>query len=124
VSIENADYITFRDSVIVALADDQEPPGLGYLDIEDLCKRHGIFAHETWISTVGHDMQSLGWGKADSDLEEHRFLINGGGLARAAEVRQTRKPVSFFDRVRSVPRSDWIAILAFVVSVIALFKDS
>ena len=121
-SREDTDYIAFRDSVIVALADDQEPPGLGDFDIADLCARHGIKAHETWIMTVGRDMESLGWGRDTSTTKQRRFLINGGGLARAVEVRKARRPVPLFDRAKAVPRSDWIALLALIVSAIALFK--
>ena len=122
--IEDTDYIAFRDSVIVALADDQEPPGLGDLDLKDLCARHQIGFHDTWLMTVGADMEQLGWGTDTSTLKQRRFLINGAGLARATEVRRARKPVRLRDRIRNVPRSDWIALSALIVSAIALFKGN
>jgi hypothetical protein len=103
VNDQGGDYIAFRDSVIVALADDQVPPGLGDLELTDLCRRHGIAFSETWITTVGADMEVLGWGRDRSTLKERRFLINGAGLARAAEVRKARKPVTVRERVRKVP---------------------
>lgn len=74
--------------------------------------------------TVSRDMETLGWGKDRSTLKQKSFLINGSGLARAAEIRRARKPVSIVSRVKAVPRSDWIAFLALIVSSIALFKDS
>ena len=122
--IADTDYIAFRDAVIVALADDQEPPGLGDLDLFDLCERHQIGFLDTWVMTVGKDMEGLGWGEDTSTLDAKRFLINGGGLARAAEVRNARKSRSLINQVRAVPRSDWISLMALIVSAIALFKGS
>ncbi len=120
--ITDTDYLAFRDAVIVALADDQEPPGLGEMDLFDLCARHQIGFHDTWVMTVGEDMERLGWGKDTSTLQHKRFLINGGGLARAAEIRSARRPKPLLAKVRDVPRSDWIAFMALIVSAIALFK--
>ena len=116
------DYITFRDSVIVALADEQEPPGLGAIELSELCKRHGIPFHDTWIQTVGADMAQLGWGTDRSTLKGRLFQINGSGLARASEVRKARMPLSLHGRIATVTRSEWISMLALLVSAIALFK--
>ena len=118
------DYIGFRDSVIVALADEQEPPGLGSIEVSGLCKRHGISFHETWLQTIGPDMAQLGWGTDRSTLKERSFLINGSGLARAVEVRNARKPLSLKDRIAAVTRSEWISVLALFVSAIALLKGN
>ena len=115
-------YPSFRDSVIVAIADEQDPPGLGQVNLHDLCNRHALACTPTWIEVVGGDMDKLGWGRDVSTLKERKFLINGAGLARAAEVREARKPESVSSKIKRIPRSDWIAIGALVVSLIAVFK--
>jgi hypothetical protein len=116
------DYLSFRDSVIVALADAQEPPGLGDLEIQDVCSRHSIWTCDTWLMTVGKDMEQLGWGKDTSTMKSRRFLISGAGLARAAEVRKLRQSATFVERCKAVIRKDWIAILALIVSALALLR--
>jgi hypothetical protein len=116
------DYRDFREEVLIAIADEQEPPGLGEVDLFDLCRRRQIPFQETWVHLLPRDLEDLGYGSDHSTMSARRFLINGAGLAAAAEAREVRRPKSAWDKVRSVPRSDWIALGAFIVSVIALLK--
>ena len=126
---QDGDYVAFRDSVIVALADDQEPPGLGTVELSDLCKRHGITFYDSWIMTVGTDIEALGWGTDQSTLKQRLFLINGSGLARAAEIRRERAPKTVIQKLTGDTSQKLInvlnfgvALLALVVAAIALIK--
>ena len=116
------DYLTFRENLLVAMADEQEPPSWGELDLFELCERKRIRAQETWLHLVGRDLEELGYGRDRSTMKNRRFLINGAGIAAATEIRRARRPKSIRERVAEFTRSDWIALGAFVVSLVALFK--
>jgi hypothetical protein len=45
------------------------------------------------------------------------------GRRHALRLDEIRRPRTISDRFRSIARSDWISFSAFIVSVIALFKD-
>ena len=51
-----------------------------------------------------------------------RFELNSEGVRKAKEYQELIRPKSLKDRFASVNRSDWIALGAFLVSLIALFK--
>ncbi len=72
-------------------------------------------------------LEAKGFGNVrppSDDPGEREFVINESGLARAYEVMELRRPKSIREKLLTVSRSDWIAIAAFVVSVIALFKSN
>jgi hypothetical protein len=115
------DYITFRDALLIAIADEQEPPGLGAVILQDVVNRNDVAHQPTWLQTVGADYERLGYGKIIFDGHD-RFLINGAGLEAATLVRRQLAPKSLGKRISEVPRSDWIAIGAFIVSLVALLK--
>lgn len=48
--------------------------------------------------------------------------ITDSGIAFADNLIKERQPKTWKENLASVPRSDWIAIFAVVVSFIALFK--
>jgi hypothetical protein len=76
----------------------------------------------TWKETVISDLVAKGYGKDWTTLKTRGFLIGGLGLEQAERIRESRRPKSLLERIRSVPRSDWIALGALLVSLIALFR--
>jgi hypothetical protein len=59
----------------------------------------------------------------DSDRPGAMLLaLTAAGKAEASRLNKSRQPLSLMQRVKAFSRSDWIALGAFVVSVIALFK--
>jgi len=108
------------DDLIVALADAQTGTEVAPIDV---IARHAIQFRdkpESWAYVAAKEMESRGWGSSYVTWGEHFFKINGAGLARAQQVREERRKKSFAERMRQIPRSDWIAIFSALVSLGAL----
>lgn len=59
---------------------------------------------------------------SDSEKPGKSYLrITDTGMARADIIIERTRTRTLKERIASVPRSDWIALLALLVSVIALF---
>ena len=116
-------YIRHIDDVLLAVADRQTGPNLLPVNMDEL--NHEMFADRppTWVQTIIAELERRGYGKDFGTMNSRVFMVNGAGLARAAEIRGERSPRNFTAMLKSVTRSDWIAFGAFVVSVIAMFKD-
>ncbi|MFW2852601.1 hypothetical protein ACM61V_11830 [Sphingomonas sp. TX0543] len=115
-------YSRYVDDVLLAVADKQIGPNLLPVNVDEL--HHELFSDRPteWVQAIIGDLEGRGYGK-DRDIQNSRvFLINGKGLARVAEIREERRPRNILDYLRGFSRSDWIALAAFVVSVIALIK--
>jgi hypothetical protein len=119
--VSERDYLIFRDDILVAIADDQEPPGLVEVDLFEVCQRRNIRFIESWVHLVGKDLEELGFGKDKSTLKNRRFLLNGAGLAKATEIRRARKPKPVLKRVNEANWTMWgvvvaaLALIAYVV---------
>jgi hypothetical protein len=50
------------------------------------------------------------------------LALTAQGKSRASEMFEASKPKTLIQKVAEVPRSDWISILALIVSAIALLK--
>ncbi|MBU1252800.1 MAG: hypothetical protein KKE69_00200 [Alphaproteobacteria bacterium] len=79
---------------------------------------------QSWAHLAASEMEARGWGKNWSTLGERAFMMNGGGASRAQHIRASRRKKSLREKVASVPRSDWVAIGALLVSALALFKSA
>lgn len=88
-SADDGGYLEFADKLLVAVADEQEPPGLCPVDLEELARRHGLSAYPTWLKLVGSDLQGRGLGKVIGEGPGYKFLLNGIGLNTANKVRGT-----------------------------------
>jgi hypothetical protein len=61
----------------------------------------------------------------DSDAPGKTLLrITDTGIAAADNLISERRPKTFVEQIKSVPRSDWIAFMALIVSFFALFKGN
>ena len=70
------------------------------------------------------DSRALGQIRApQDDPGEREFFIDYRGIQFARQIQERRRPKSFIERARLVPRSDWIALGALVISVVALIKS-
>ncbi|UZW56546.1 hypothetical protein NUH86_07250 [Sphingobium sp. JS3065] len=71
---------------------------------------------------LARSWQDAGFGRLIEVSEEGRrsvlFSLNQAALATSSVLDRR----SLIGRLEAVPKSDWIALAAFVVSVIALFK--
>ncbi len=121
-SARQEDYSKFCQDVLLACADAQHGDQTVPLDIEALCQTQFPTAPPTWVENITKTLVGQGFGDDWSTMDGHRFLITGAGLLEADAIRKMRNPKSFVERIRDVPRSDWISLTAVVVSLIALFK--
>ena len=109
---DERDYLTFRDDLIVAIADEQEPPGLAEIDLFSLVQRRKIHHLDTWVHLVGKDLERLGYGSDRSTMKNRRFLINGAGLEAATLLRRSKHPRPWGERVRALNWSMWGVVVA------------
>jgi hypothetical protein len=115
------DYIAFRERLLVAIADAQEPPGLAILELEPLCKRVGLSGPVSWFEVVAADLEDQRFGRDLSSHGIHYFLIAGAGLAEAARLRREGRPKSLGQKVAAVKAEWWalgIAVVSLVISVL------
>jgi len=113
-------YTQFCDDFLVAVADEQEPPGLAAIIVSDVCERAGIDAQESWILLVAGDLNRDGFGSTYDTWDDGYFLINGSGLRRADEIRasKNRNLVTRFDGANWQKWGAIIAAAALIVYII------
>ena len=91
-------------------------------DLMTLCRDLNIPAEPQQLLAFTSDND--GWrGLKDNTHSSIRFTMSSEGRRHALQLEESRRARTVRDRIRSINRSDWIALGAFVVSVIALFKD-
>jgi hypothetical protein len=118
------DFAKYIDDMVLALADGQSGTNLVAIDLNVIHHRDFPDTPPTWLQLAAPELTRLGYGDLAWDAGNSRaFLINGAGVIRAAQIREDRRSKSIWEKIKSVPRSDWIAIGAFIVSLIALLKD-
>ncbi len=115
-------YADFCDQFLVACAENQNSDEIEPIEVEAFCAKHFPKAAPTWVQSVTRTLVEMNLGDDWSTHDGHTFVINGHGILMADKIRHNQRPKSIIDKIRSVPRSDWIALGAFVVSLIALFK--
>jgi hypothetical protein len=72
------------------------------------------------ISQIIDALEARGFGRIEppnDDPGERLFYINHNGVLHAKELIERDRPKSFGERIKLIPRSDWIAVLALLVSL-------
>ena len=90
-------------------------------DLVSLCDELRINADSMQLITFTADNEGLR-GTRNNTVSKIRFTMNAEGLRHALELEQLRQPVTWRSRAMGIPRSDWIAIAAVLISLIAVFK--
>lgn len=116
-------FTSYLDAMLVIIADQQNdqttPVNLISLHLIKFIK-----CPATWAQLAGPEMERRGWGRMHHSFYPEGFLINGAGLAHAHDVRTKLNTSPLMRFFSGFTRSDWIAIGAFAVSVIALIKGN
>ncbi|CAA9510844.1 MAG: hypothetical protein AVDCRST_MAG62-515 [uncultured Sphingomonas sp.] len=110
----------FSDAIMVGILNDEERSSGDQSDLMQVCRREGIPAREDWIVRFINESRALGSGLAVG--EHYSASLNANGRSYAGQLRLARQPKSIGQRLRDVPRSDWIALGALIVSLVALFR--
>ena len=113
------DYAKVRDEVILALGDAARDGNKAIQDLDKFLDHKEISCPESWPAKIAHDLSKQGLGNAFFSPKQVSFHPSGACIAAADEIRENR---TLTGKLRRVGRSDWIALAAFVVSIIALFK--
>ncbi len=90
-------------------------------DLHAICRDLEISAGDDELMAFVSDNDGLR-GKSGSTLSSLRFTLNAEGRRHARSLEEKLRPKTLIDKLNSFSRSDWIAIGAFLVSLIALFK--
>lgn len=90
-------------------------------DLVAVCRDLGIEAGPQELIAFTSDNDGLR-GSRHLTMSSIRFTMSAEGRRHARELEERFRPRTLRDRIGSVPRSDWIAIGALVVSLIALLK--
>ena len=115
-------FNSWKRDLLVSIYQIEERDGVGAVDLNAACENAGIDPDENRIGAfINEERGVLGEGAGVLDI--YSFELNSTGREKAEQIAASRKPKSFGQRLKSVPRSDWIALGAFFVSLVALFKD-
>ncbi len=118
-------YGEFEERLIVCLYEDEQEGALNGSSLRELCERNDLpllsdyqvrFVNE---NQTGGDVIGEGSGFSPDHL---CFALNGKGREKALELIHHQKSKTLAGKIINVERSDWIALGAFGVSLIALFK--
>lgn len=90
-------------------------------DLVAVCRDRGIEAGPQELLAFTSDNDVLR-GSRSNTMSSIRFTMNAEGRRHALDLEQRFRPKTLKDRIGSVPRSDWIAIGALAISLIALFR--
>jgi hypothetical protein len=115
-------YARFCDDFLVVAAECHRA-SKRLIDVEEICRKNFPDIPDNWKVEVIGTLVGFGLGQDRSTLKNRIFEISGSGILTAERILETRRKVTLAERFRSVPRSDWIAFGALVVSFIALFKS-
>lgn len=77
----------------------------------------------SWIAEVIPYMVNEGWVSDESTHDGFAFRVLGFGYSISDGIIDSRKSKTLVGRIKGVPRSDWIALGALIVSAFALFGD-
>jgi hypothetical protein len=90
-------------------------------DLSAVCRDLGIEAEPTELIAFTSDNEALR-GSRNLTMASIRFTLNAEGRRHALALEQRFRPKTLKDRVIAIPRSDWIALGALTISLIALLK--
>jgi hypothetical protein len=80
--------------------------------------------HDKWEAL--NELDERGYIKALNELgidaAGRAVMILGPGIIRSEEIIAERTPKSFARKLADIPRSDWIALGALLISLFALFR--
>lgn len=114
-------YQQFADKLLLGILRNEDNGIRNGSDLELVCKANNLPFDDSWLTKFinesnNHLGSGAGWDRTYS------FELNAQGRARAELIRQDIESRTLRGRFKSISRSDWIALGAFVVSLFALFK--
>ena len=116
------DYQSYLDELILEVAAAQKGREVVVVDLAEIHARRFATCPDTWLTTAATTLHEQGYGIDWQSTDNTTFRINGRGLLRAQQIRSDRRLRRPLGRLAAIPRSDWIALAAFAVSIIALLK--
>ena len=114
-------YASVRDDVVLLLGSAARNGDGNAKNLREFIPKNLPECPPTWIHQIAKDLDSRGLGTAQFSIKEILFFPSGACIEAADEIAASR---TFRGKLKRISRSDWIAIAAFVVSIIALFKKA
>jgi hypothetical protein len=114
-------YGDFENRLFIGLYhDEQNGANLGS-KLADVCKTEGLPIEEHYQQRFVDQNQEFGDSSGFSG-GHLCFALNDLGRNRAKQLISQNESRTLKGRIKSVNRSDWIAVGAFIVSIIGLFN--
>jgi hypothetical protein len=86
--------------------------------VHSFCNEHFSQVAEGWRTDIAVKLEKDGLGSSRNNGEDDQeFFINLAGKIHANQIKESRKPKWFFEKVRDIPRSDWIALIAVAIAI-------
>jgi len=109
----------WSDTLLVRVLESEEATGNPEVDLKSLCLKFELLADDKWLSRFLKEQATFGQGATSGG---YSFALDLNGRYLANNIREKRASKTLLGRLKSVSRSDWIALGAFIISLIALFK--
>ncbi|MEO0590010.1 MAG: hypothetical protein AAFZ11_05560 [Pseudomonadota bacterium] len=93
--------------------------------VRDLVEKNSLIFEGVWVNKAVSRLHDNGFIKGPPTVDgalDQALVLTGDGLAEAERLIELDRPTSFAEKLRSIPRAEWIAFAALVVSAIALLK--
>lgn len=113
--------IDLEDKLFLAMLEQARRGAGSEFDLVALCASLGIHAEPSELIAFTSDNDGLR-GSRSLTTKSIRFTMNAEGRRHARALEDSLRPKTLRDRLRAIPRSDWIALGALGISLIALFK--
>jgi hypothetical protein len=108
--------------VLVLCLQNEQATGEQHSDLEEVCKNGGILFNEEWAVRFINEQKQFGNG-AGNNIVGYDFSLSLNGRYEARSIVEKNESKTLIGAIKAIPRSDWISVAAFVVSVIALWKS-
>ena len=114
-------FLEFQERLLIGLLEDEEKRGEHGSDMLQVCVDNNLPLNEDWLVRFINENRIRGSGTVIEDY--YGFSLNVNGLSAAQKYRTDRAPKTLWQKIKSIPRSDWIATGALLISLItAIFK--
>ena len=93
------------------ISDDWVEQAINHLRQQNFISQSNAFLAHSGVGAIGY-----GGGHYISNT----IMMLPEGIQRAEKIAEERRPKKFIENIRTIPRSDWIAIIALIISVLSL----
>ena len=110
----------FREDFLIFAASKQDGDSLTPVGVHWISPKEFPTIPDAWKSEVVQMLSRSGLGESINSGEDQEFCINGEGITEAEKIRAGRTNLG---KAKSFGASNWMAIVALIISLFAVVKN-